>query len=221
MKLSEKLMKRLLILDGLFVTALVLGNILGSKVTSIFGITVSVGIFAYPLTFLITDIVAEVLGKKVSRWFLFSGMAALVFALVLTLIGIGMPPASFYEHNDAYRTVFSNSVRIIIASFIAFGFSQTHDIWAFHIVKKSTQGKFLWLRNNLSTIVSQLIDTVLFTFIAFYMVTPEFTVARIISMIIPYWFLKVCVALLDTPLVYLGVKWLKSENGKDFSNSKD
>ena len=76
--------------------------------------------------------------------------------------------------------------------------------------KKITKGKYLWLRNNLSTVISQLIDTTLFMFIAFYMVTPQFTAPFIIELIIPYWLFKVGFAFIDTPLVYLGVKWLKS-----------
>jgi len=197
------------ILLTVFVTALILGNLLGSKVTTIFGIVTSVGIFAYPITFLVTDIVEEVRGKKTTKVFIYAGFVALLLTLLLTWIGIIMPPASFYENNQAYTTVFKNSIRVIIASLVAFLLSQSHDIWAFNFWKKKTNNKYLWLRNNLSTIVSQFIDTTIFMFIAFYMVSPGFTVARIFQMIFPYWLLKVGFAILDTPLVYLGVKWLK------------
>jgi hypothetical protein len=201
------------ILLTIFTTALILGNLLGSKVTTIFGISASVGIFAYPLTFLITDIVEEVRGKKVTKQFVKAGLVALVVSFLFVLLGIAMPPAGYYEHNEAYSTVFSNSARVIIASFVAFFLSQTHDIWAFSFWKKKTRGKFLWLRNNASTIVSQLIDSSVFMFIAFFMMTPLFTTEKIIAMIIPYWLLKVGFALIDTPLVYLGVRWLKQSPG--------
>jgi uncharacterized integral membrane protein (TIGR00697 family) len=199
------------ILLAVFIAALVLANVIGSKVTTIFGIVTSVGIFAYPLTFLITDAVEEVRGKKVSAVFIYAGFVALLVSIVLVWIGIKMPPASFYSHNEAYTTVFGNSLRIIIASMTAFLISQTHDIWAFNFWKKKTHGRYLWLRNNLSTVVSQFIDTTLFTFIAFYQMTPAFTVARVFQMIIPYWLLKVGFAFLDTPFVYLLVKWLRSK----------
>ena len=198
------------ILLAIFVSALVLANILGSKITTIFGLTVSVGIFAYPLTFLVTDIIEEVRGKKVAKSIIHAGIAALIISFVLVLIGINVPPASFYTNNQAYTTIFSNSLRIILASFVAFILAQTHDIWAFQFWKKKTKGKFLWLRNNLSTITSQLIDTIIFTFIAFYKIAPGFTLTKIWAMIIPYFILKIIFALIDTPFVYLGVKWLKA-----------
>ena len=199
------------VLLAIFVSALILGNVLGSKVTTIFGVVTSVGIFAYPLTFLVTDIVEEVRGKKTTKVFIYCGFVALILSFVLVWIGINMHPASFYSNNEAYTTVFSNSMRVIIASLVAFIISQTHDIWAFNFWKKKTHGKFLWFRNNLSTIASQFIDTTIFISIAFYHVTPEFTAARILQMIIPYWLLKVGFAVIDTPFVYLGVKWLRSD----------
>ncbi len=213
--------KKTMILVAVFSAALILGNILGSKVTTIFGITTSVGIFAYPITFLITDIIEEVRGKEITKTFIYAGIVSLILAFVLVLIGIKMNPASFYKNNDAYTLVFSNSMRVICASLVAFTLGQIHDIWSFNFWKKRTAGKFLWLRNNLSTIISQLIDTTIFTFIAFYLVTPEFTIARIISMIVPYWLLKVIFAVVDTPFVYLGVKWLKGKSLKTISNSED
>lgn len=200
------------ILLAIFVAALLLANIIGSKVTTIFGVVTSVGIFAYPITFLITDAVEEVRGKKVTKVFIYAGLVALFVSIILVWIGINMPPASFYKNNQAYTTVFSNSIRIIIASMVAFLISQTHDIWAFNFWKKKTHGKYLWLRNNLSTAASQLIDTALFTSIAFYHMTPEFTAVRVIQMIIPYWILKVGFAFLDTPFVYVLVKWLRSDS---------
>ncbi len=198
------------ILLAVFITALVLANVLGSKVTTIFGVVTSVGIFAYPITFLVTDAIEEVRGKKVTAVFIYAGFVALLLSIVLVWIGIKMPPASFYTINEAYTSVFGNSIRIIIASMVAFLISQTHDIWAFNFWKKKTGGRFLWLRNNLSTISSQFLDTTLFTFIAFFHMTPAFTTVRVIQMIIPYWLLKVFFALCDTPFVYGLVKWLRS-----------
>jgi queuosine precursor transporter len=209
LKKKEKLEKKTLILLGIFICALVLANILGTKITTILGISVSVGIFAYPLTFICTDVVAEVRGKKISKYFIKAGMIALIITFFLVALSIFLPPADRFIYNDEYKTVFSNSLRMIIASMIAFLFSQYHDVWAFHFWKRKTKGKFLWFRNNFSTVFSQLIDTTLFMFIAFYMVTPQFDVSFIIQLIIPYWLFKVLLAAIDTPFVYLGVKWLR------------
>jgi len=204
---------KLSILFSLFLTALICGNLLGNKIITLFGVNVSVGIFAYPITFLITDIVEEAYGKKETLKFMKAGFIALVFSLGFVTLARVFPAASFYSANDAYNLVFENSIRIILASLVAFILAQYHDIWAFNFWKKITHKKHLWLRNNLSTIVSQVIDSSIFMFIAFFMVTPEFTILRIISMIWPYWLLKVGFAVLDTPLCYLGVFWIKS--GKD------
>jgi hypothetical protein len=197
------------ILSGIFLGGLIGANLLGSKITEIFGVAVSVGIFAYPLTFLVTDIIAEVEGRERSHELVMAGLIAQILVLGLVLLSIVLPPAGRYDANEAYRTVFSNSARIILGSLIAFIISQNFDIWAFHRLKQATRGRMLWLRNNASTIVSQLIDTIIFMFIAFYLVTPKFDVAFLISLIIPYWLFKIAMAVLDTPFVYLGARWLR------------
>ncbi len=210
--------KKVYLLLGLFVGALAAANLLGSKIATFWGITVSVGIFAYPLTFLITDGIAEVYGKKKTWNFVWAGFLSQVMIFLFVLLSIKLPPASRYAFNTEFVTIFSMSLRMIVASVVAFLFSQFHDIWAFHFWKKVTKGKYLWLRNNLSTVVSQLIDSLLFMFIAFYQMTPKFTAAFVISITIPYWILKIVMALLDTPFVYLIVSWLKKGEDKEESD---
>lgn len=200
---------KLTILISIFISGLIAANLLGNKITTILGVSFSVGIFAYPFTFVVTDIVEEVYGKKKTQGIIYGGMIAIVFVLLLTLLSVYLPPASRFDYNDAYKQVFGVSTRILIASLIAFVISQTHDVWSFNYWKQKTKGKHLWIRNNLSTMSSQFIDTTLFMFIAFYNITPKFSVGFIFSLIIPYWLLKILMAALDTPLVYIGVKWLK------------
>ena len=105
-------------------------------------------------------------------------------------------------------------MRIIIASIVAFFLSQLHDIVVFEKLKKRTKWKHLWLRNNLSTMGSQLIDSTVFMFLAFYAITPKFDVKFIISLIIPFYIFKIIFAIIDTPFVYLWVKWLKNGENK-------
>lgn len=204
----------------IFVSCLLLGNLLGSKLIEIFGIVTSVGLFGYPPTFLITDIVEEVRGKEATKIFVHAGFLALCVAVFFVFISTGLPSSTLYPHNEAYQHVFSNSLRMILASMTAFIISQYHDIWAFNFWKKKTNGKHLWLRNNLSTIVSQLLDSTVFTFVAFYHATPELGAMSVFYMILPLWALKIIFALLDTPFVYLGVRWLASENVKEISHEK-
>ncbi|MDA1038188.1 MAG: queuosine precursor transporter [bacterium] len=197
------------ILLGVFVTMLIGMNLLGTKVIPFLGLSASVAIFMYPITFLITDMIEEAYGKKLATQFVWIGVIAILLTLVFTSLFVILEPADRYTSNEAYKTVFTQSTRIMIASVVAFIVSQFHDVWAFNFWKQKTHGKYLWLRNNLSTWVSQAIDTLLFMSIAFYQVTPKFTFAFIISLAIPYYLLKIAMATIDTPFVYLGVKWLK------------
>ncbi len=205
---------KLTILSAIFIAGLLAANLLGSKITVLFGIAVSVGIFAYPLTFLITDAISEVYGKKKTKQVVYSALIAQVLVLFLVYISIKLPAADRYHLNEEYVKVFSGSLRMIIASLIAFIISQLHDIWAFEFWKRKTKGRYLWLRNNLSTFGSQAIDTLLFMFIAFYGVSPKFTVAFILQLCLSYWLFKITFAVIDTPFVYALVKWLKKP-GKD------
>jgi queuosine precursor transporter len=202
------------ILLGFFIASLILANLLGSKITTILGIRVSVGIFFIPILFLVTDIITEVHGKTRAKNFFYISISVLLFAIAMIYLCIIMPAHEKWLNQEFYEMIFKGSLRMTIASLVAFILSQYHDIWAFHFWKKKTNGKFLWLRNNASTIVSQFIDTTVFMYIAFYHLAPKFTSGFIFSLIIPYWIFKIVFALLDTPLCYLGVKWLKKNNSQ-------
>ncbi|MBN2458399.1 queuosine precursor transporter [Candidatus Woesearchaeota archaeon] len=210
----KQIEKKTDLLLGFMILALVLSNFLGTKITTILGVRVSVGIFFVPLMFLITDVIAEVHGKKKAREFVYISVFCLLFMLLMTWVAIKMPPNPTWGNQEAYASVFGSTLRMTVASVIAFMLSQFHDVWAFHFWKEKTKGRFLWLRNNLSTLISQLIDTTVFMFVAFYHINPKFTVPFIISLIIPYYLFKVAFAILDTPFVYLLVYWLRSSKDK-------
>lgn len=199
------------ILLGLFVGLIIAANFLGNKITTFMGISFAVGIFIYPFTFLITDIIEEVRGIKKTRMFIITGLIVLLMVLIYTTIAIYLPPAARFDYNAEYAKVFGMSARIISASIIAFLIAQVHDVFAFNFWKKKTHGKHLWLRNNLSTMASQFIDTMIFMYLAFFHMTPKFTAVFVFSLAIPYWLLKVVVAAIDTPFCYLGVKWLRGK----------
>ncbi len=173
---------------------------------------VSVGILTVPLMFLITDIVAEVWGKKVTHQFINIGVISMLVMIVITTISVFLPAAPRFEAMDeSYRTIFTVSIRMAIASIFAFYLAQIHDLWVFHFWRVKTKGKHLWIRNNFSTIVSQLIDSTVFMFVAFY--NPStFPATYVIKLILPYYIFKILFALLDTPLAYLGVWWAGKED---------
>lgn len=176
-------------------------------------IHVSVGILTVPVMFLVTDVVAEVKGKTEARKFVNVGIITMIFVLIITIISVMLPadPTRAWFSQDAYEKIFGTTIRIIIASIVAFALAQYHDVWAFHFWKEKTKGRFLWFRNNASTFVSQFIDSTVFMFIAFYGPANGFDAIFIFSLILPYWIFKILFAMLDTPLVYTGVRWLKEK----------
>jgi uncharacterized integral membrane protein (TIGR00697 family) len=201
--------KKTNILLALFIGSLVASNLIGLKIADFIIFEASVGILAFPVTFLITDIIEEVHGKKKAQEFVFLGALTLIFILILTAIAVGLPYAERSLVKEEYDEIFGTTLRIVIASIIAFILSQAHDVWAFNFWKQRTKGRYLWLRNNLSTMTSSFFDTTIFMFIAFYGISDKFTVSYVFSLVIPYWLVKILFALGDTPLCYLGVKWLK------------
>ena len=124
------------LLLAIFIGALILANILGTKITTIFGVRVSVGIFFVPLMFLVTDIVSEVYGKKKAKTFVTIAIIVMVLLFIATYLSILLPPNATWGNQEAYQSVFGASLRIMIASVIAFVLSQYHDVWAFHFWKK-------------------------------------------------------------------------------------
>ncbi|MFA7107951.1 MAG: queuosine precursor transporter [Sphaerochaetaceae bacterium] len=211
-KLNVEQKKQILL--AIFIGSLVLVNTIGSKITSILGVRVSVGIFFLPVLFVITDIIGEVFGRKEGLFFVKIAIGYLIAMLALVFLCIKIKPDASYHFQKEYEVIFSSSLRMTFASIVSFIISQNFDVLAFDFIKKITQGKMLWLRNNVSTIISQFIDTTIFMFVAFYHMTPTFTTLYIFSLIFPYWVFKIILALLDTPICYLGVKWFNEKKDK-------
>ena len=217
---DDKIRRKRDFLFALFVASMVMVNTLGTKITTIMGVRVSVGIFFVPVLFLITDIVGEVFGRREASRFVNMAtiMLVLLFAMMALCIAI-RPNEGWNTEVDGlamqtqYANVFGSSLRMTVASLVSFALAQQLDVFMFAFWGKVTKGKHLWVRNNLSTIVSQLIDTTVFEFIAFWHISPKFTTAFVFSLILPYWLFKVVFALLDTPFCYLGVWWLAGKRG--------
>lgn len=201
---SERSVPLLIILSGIFSATIVFANIAaGIKIVNFLGLIVPAGTIAYCFTFPITDIIDEVYGKKKAVYIVWAGLAAEVIMLALVWMDWFLP-AIEPSMEELYRKVFGLQTRIVAASLIAYIASQHHDVWAFWKWREITKGRWLWFRNNASTIVSQLIDSAIFTTIAFYGVIGLTDLAM---MIVSLWLFKVIIALIDTPFVYLGV-WL-------------
>lgn len=196
-------------LFALYLTSMVLVNTLGSKITTLGTVRASVGVFFMPILFLVTDIVGEVYGRKTSSQFVNLSTIMLVFMFIMMALCIVLPPNPTWGLQESYASIFGSSMRMTAASLVSFFFAQHLDVFVFSAMKRLTKEKHLWIRNNVSTIISQFIDTTIFMFLAFYHISDRFTTSFIFSLIFPYWAFKVLFALLDTPLCYLGVWWLK------------
>ncbi len=200
-------------LCAIFISSLVTCNLIANKfVTVDLGFKVfivSAGILPYPLTFLVTDLISELYGQKKANIVVFSGFVASMFVLSFLWLGgqFNAIPDSIVN-DDTYNNVFQNAWRIIAASMIAYLFAQFIDVRIFHFWKRLTNGKHLWLRNNGSTIASQLVDTTLVVMILFVGVWEP---SKIVSAIIDGWLFKMLMAAIDTPIIYGIIYLLKGK----------
>jgi uncharacterized integral membrane protein (TIGR00697 family) len=192
-------------ITGLFMWIALAGitaNIQVTKTIILFGMTATLGNIVYAGSFLATDILSEKYGKSDATRGVWIGFFAVVAFTILMQIALAFTPAPFDEIHESLVPVFGIMPRIVMASLLAYVVSQKHDVWAFSFWKERFPGP-LWLRNNLSTIVSQLIDSVLFTLVAFIGVYPA---GVLIEIVVTTYILKAIVALLDTPFLYVATR---------------
>ena len=216
MTLKDKLVaqKIYLLLAALFITSLVVSNLIFQKFfywypfdVEIFGsklFEISVGILPYPITFLITDLISEIYGKKRANQVVVTGIFASLFSLGIILVANSVPATSWsYVQDDMFSTVFGSTAIAVAASMMAYLFAQFVDIQVYHFWKRLTKGKHLWLRNNFSTWFSQFVDTctILILLCSFDIIAWE----KFKGLLIAGFLFKVIIALLDTPFLYLGV----------------
>jgi queuosine precursor transporter len=215
-------------LSGIFLGALVLTNLIAGKFfyINILGVhqPLSAGIIAYPVTFLITDVISEIYGHRRANMVVFAGLAVSVFAVFILIIAGAAP---IWENSpvsqESFNAVFGVTPGIIFGSMTAYLIAQFLDVRLFEFWRKVTNGKHLWLRNNGSTIISQLVDTSLVVVIALIVfpnldgnsATTAISWELAFSIIVGQYIFKAFIAAADTPFIYLAVhnihKWLEKE----------
>ena len=206
-----------LILAALFIASLVVSNLIFQKFFywDFFGIytfEISVGILPYPITFLITDIISEVYGKRKANQVVTAGIFASFFSMLIVFASGIVPATDWSPINDSlFNKVFGATAIAVLASMMAYLFAQYVDIQIFHFWKRLTKGKHLWLRNNFSTFLSQFIDTftVLFLLCSFGKIDWDLFGALLLSGFL----FKVLIAALDTPFLYIAVFALRKRFG--------
>ncbi|MCW5516147.1 queuosine precursor transporter [Muriicola sp. Z0-33] len=212
-KLAHKIY---LYLGALFITSLVVSNLIFQKFfywhpfgeeATIFGaplFELSVGILPYPITFLITDLISEIFGKKKANQIVTAGIFASFFSMGIVLLADIAPAiASSPIDNEVFGSVFALSPIAVLASMLAYLFAQYVDIAIYHFWKRLTQGRHLWLRNNFSTFLSQFIDT--FTVVSLLCLFGVLPWELFYGLVISGFVFKIFIALLDTPLLYFFV----------------
>ncbi len=173
----------------------VIAGILANKIVYFGSLHVPAGVIAFSMTFLITDVLSEHWSKKHAQKAVWAGLISNLVFIVLLYIAI-IWPSPFKDAAEMFNNALGLTPRIILAGIIAYLLSQHHDVWIYNLLKKLTKNKQLWLRNNLSTIISQLIDSVVFITLAFGGVFP------VIPLIFGQWIVKIIIAILDTPFIY-------------------
>jgi len=208
-----------LYLGALFITSLVVSNLIFQKFfywhpfgeVSVFGASlfeISVGVLPYPITFLITDLISEIYGKKKANQIVTAGIFASFFSMGIVLLANTVPalPTSPVG-DDLFNSVFALSPIAVLASMLAYLSAQYVDIAIYHFWKRVTKGRYLWLRNNFSTFTSQFIDT--FTVVGLLCIFGVLPWSLFSGLVISGFLFKVFIAFLDTPLLYFFVYILR------------
>ena len=208
--ISILLFYRFLGKTGLFVwvpISVILANIQVLKTVELFGVTNTLGNIVYATSFLVTDILSENYSKKDAFKAVMIGFMSLIFMTLIMQLAIIFKPSADDFAQGSLQTIFGIMPRIALASLTAFLLSEFHDIWAYNFWKRKFTGrKNIWIRNNASTVVSQLIDSTVFTSIAFLGVFPK---EIFLQILVTTCVLKWIVAALDTPCVYIAEYWFR------------
>ena len=191
-------------------TAILLANLQGPKLTIIFGFQTSLGVIFYSSIFFATDVLSENFGKKEASKAVWMGFAVSIIVMLMMSLALLYQPSdragtSEFAQNihEAFATIVDFTPRFILGSLLAYLISQRFDVWAFHRIKAITGERWLWLRNNLSTMSSQILDTLVYSLVAWWGVVDLRTALALGA--VKYGF-KVAIAMIDTVFIYFA-KW--------------
>ena len=204
------------ILAGIFITNAVVAELIGGKLIQIGPFVMSIGILPWPIVFLTTDLINEYFGEKGVRKLSFITAGLIAYAFIVLLMAMNVPAAKGISpvNDEQFQAVFGQSMWIIVGSIVAFLVSQLIDVSVFWFFKNKTGDRKIWLRTTGSTIVSQLFDSFIVLGIAFWLPGKINFETFITSALTGYTF-KLIIAILLTPLIYLGHHWIKKHIKED------
>lgn len=191
----------------LYVLSLALALTVAKKLVILpFGMSASAGtILGYASCFIITDIISEVYGYHAARRAVRYGILSFIVFIGMVNVSLLLPISTVWIPQESFDDVLYLSPRLILGAFIAYWLSQRVDVWIYHKIKHATQGRMLWLRNNLSTMTAQLVDSIVWPTIAFAGIM---SISEVLSLIQGEYIVKLCVALIDTIVLYGVVKFV-------------
>jgi hypothetical protein len=187
-------------------TAIILANLQGPKLTVIFGMETSLGVIFYSSIFFATDVLSENYGRAEANKAVRMGFAVSIIVLVMLSFAMlylpsQLPASAEFSANvhNAFATIVNFTPRMILGSLLAYIISQSFDVWAFHKIKTITGDRWLWLRNNLSTMSSQVIDTAIFTLVVW---APIVGIKSALALGFAKYVFKIVIAMIDTVFIY-------------------
>ncbi|HZJ88963.1 MAG TPA: queuosine precursor transporter [Sphaerochaeta sp.] len=205
---------------GLFIwvpISVIVANIQVTKNVQLLGIEATLGNIIYATSFLATDMLSEFYGKRESMRAVGIGFFSLLAMTAMMQLSLLYSPAASDQSQANLVAIFSLMPRIALASLAAFLVSNVHDVWAYDLLRRLQPSRgMLWLRNTLSTVVSQLFDTIIFVLIAFW---GRYAPATLLQIVLSTYLLKALVALADTPCIYLARHWVESKQISDLPAS--
>lgn len=201
-----------LVLTALYITCLLISNIIASKLIQIAGIVLPSAVILFPVTYILADVFTEVYGFRKMRLVIWLGFGANASMSLIFLVAIALPSPPFFGEQEAYRIVLSNSLRIFLASLAGYWAGEFSNSIILSALKKATKGRLLWTRTIASTIVGEGLDTILFIGIAFWGTMPT---TGLIQMMLAQYLFKVAYEVAFTPFTYLVVSYIKRKENID------
>lgn len=195
--------------------ASVLANVITAKNANIFGLSTAIGTVMFASTFLATDILSELYGKKEAKKAIYFGLFSSVVLIIATQVALLYRPSDFDYADESMRTLFGLNLRISISSIVMYFVANMADIYIFDKLKQKTNNKMLWLRNNVATILCNCLENfgfIFFAFVGIYDMPTILTIALSTSVI------ELIAAIVDTPFLYLAVRKGKTKNVSDTEN---
>ena len=196
----------------------IVANIQVTKNVVLLGMEATLGNIVYGTNFLATDILSEFYGRDEARKAVWYGFFSLVAMTVLMQLALLFTPSANDTVQNSLQSIFGMMPRIAGASLIAYLASSMHDVWSYNFWKKRTDGRHLWLRNNASTLVSQVIDTTIFTLGSFAGV---YAWDVLVEIMLTTYIFKALTAIADTAMIYLARKWASEGRMADIAPAKD